>query len=91
MVDAQTLSIIFAGLSIGIAAIYYTLTLRNSQRAQRMQLESRQAQMFMQIFQEDLTQKGQHSLMDLLEWEFTDTDDFDAKYGKKVNPEACAR
>jgi hypothetical protein len=50
MVDAQTLSIVFAGVSIGVAAIYYTMTLRNSQRAQQLQLETRQAQMFMQIY-----------------------------------------
>jgi hypothetical protein len=50
MVDAQTISIIFAGVSIGIAAIYYMLTLRNSQKAQQLQLETRQAQMFMQIY-----------------------------------------
>jgi hypothetical protein len=36
MVDAQTVSIVFAGLSIGIAAIYYTLTIRNSQRNQEL-------------------------------------------------------
>lgn len=28
MFDAQTLSIVFAGLSIGLAAIYYTFTSR---------------------------------------------------------------
>ena len=28
MFDAQTLSIVFAGLSIGLAAIYYTLRAR---------------------------------------------------------------
>ena len=50
MVDYQTLSIIFAGLSIGLAAIYYMMTLRNSQRAQQQQVETRQAQMFMGIY-----------------------------------------
>ena len=42
MVDAQTISIIFAGVSIGIAAFYYTMTLRNAQR-------TREAQVFLQF------------------------------------------
>ena len=43
MVDVQTLSIVFAGLSIGLAAIYYMMTLRNQDR-------TRQTQLFMQIY-----------------------------------------
>jgi hypothetical protein len=57
MVDAQTVSIVFAGLSIGIAAIYYALTIRNTQRnqeltleAQKQALETRQAQLFMNVY-----------------------------------------
>ena len=57
MVDAQTVSIVFAGLSIGIAAIYYALTIRNAQRnqeltlkAQEEALRTRQAQLFMQVY-----------------------------------------
>jgi len=88
MVNAETVSIVFAGLSIGLAAIYYMLTLRNSQKAQQFQLETRQAQMFMQLFQQDLVERGPHGLMDLLEWEYENADDFDVKYGKDTNPEA---
>ena len=50
MVDTQTISITFAGVSIGIAAIYYTLTLRNSRKAQQLQLETRQAGLFMDLY-----------------------------------------
>ena len=50
MVDAQTVSIVFAGTSIGLAAIYYALTLRNTQKNQQLTLETRQAQMFMNIY-----------------------------------------
>jgi hypothetical protein len=52
MVDAQTVSIIFAGLSIGVAAIYYALTLRNTRKNQELQLETRQAQLFMEVYKE---------------------------------------
>ena len=43
MVDAQTISIIFAGVSMGVAAIYYTLNLRNT-------IKTRQAQLFMSLY-----------------------------------------
>ena len=55
MVDVQTISIVFAGLSIGVAAIYYTLTLRNTQRAQQIQIDTRQAQLFMNIYNQSFT------------------------------------
>ena len=57
MVDVQTLTTMFGGIGVGVAAIYYILTLRNSQKtqelalkAQQQTLETRQAQMFMNIY-----------------------------------------
>ena len=47
MVTVETISIVFTGLSISLAAFYYISTLRNAQRTQQMQLETRQAQLFM--------------------------------------------
>lgn len=59
MVTVETLSIVFTGLSISLAAFYYISTLRNAQKtrdlslkAQEQALETRQAQMFMQIYNE---------------------------------------
>jgi len=86
MVDAQTISIVFAGLSIGLAAIYYMLTLRNSQRAQRLQLETRQAQLLMQLFTR-LNERGLHDQISeiLVRWEWSDFVEFMEKYGPENN------
>ena len=80
-------------LIVGIA--YYLFIMRNTQRtqeltlrAQEQALETRQAQVFMQIYREDVSQKGPYGLMDLLEWEFKDADEFDEKYGRHTNPDA---
>ena len=61
MVDYQTLSIVFTGLSISLAAFYYIMTLRNTQnnqeltrKAQELTAETRQAQLFMQICNQTL-------------------------------------
>ena len=38
MVDAQTLTTMFGGIGVGVAAIYYILTLRNNERMRRRDL-----------------------------------------------------
>jgi len=57
MVSLETLSIVFTGLSVSLAAFYYISTLRNAQRtreltlkAQEQAVETRQAQLFMQLY-----------------------------------------
>lgn len=50
MVELETISIVFTGLSISLAAFYYISTLRNTQKTQQLQLETRQAQLFMQMY-----------------------------------------
>ena len=56
-VTLQTIGILLTGLTVSLAAIYYTLTLRYTRRnqelalkAQEQALETRQAQIFMQIY-----------------------------------------
>jgi hypothetical protein len=46
----QTIGILLTGLTVSIAAIYYTMTLRYTRRNQELQLETRQAQLFMQVY-----------------------------------------
>ena len=57
MVTIETISIVFTGISISLAAFYYINTLKNAQRARDLSLkaqeqasETRQAQLFMQIY-----------------------------------------
>jgi hypothetical protein len=97
MVDAQTVSIVFAGLSIGIAAIYYTLTIRNSQRnqelalkAQEQALVTRQTQIFMQIYQQLNSEEAHASWAELVNQEI-DYEDFIQKYDSTVNPNHYAK
>ena len=46
----QAVSYIMGSLGVFLAAVYYISTLRNNQRTQQLQLETRQAQLFMQIY-----------------------------------------
>jgi hypothetical protein len=82
MVDVQTISILFAGVSIGVAAIYYILTLRNTQRSQQLQLETRQAQMFLSLYNRILDENFAQIQRDVQWiWEWNDFEDFMEKYG----------
>ncbi|MFH2112711.1 MAG: hypothetical protein ABIJ47_15800 [Candidatus Bathyarchaeota archaeon] len=79
MVELEAMSIVFTGLSISLAAFYYTMTLRNAQRTQQQQLETRQAQLFMQVYSKwqdkDFNESKQ---LVLYEYKCDGFDDYDA-------------
>jgi hypothetical protein len=76
----QTISIALTGLTVSIAAIYYTLTLRYARKNQQMQLETRQAQLFMQIYGQWNTMEHGLQYEKSMRMEWTDFNDFDEKY-----------
>jgi hypothetical protein len=81
MVSIETISIVFTGLSVSLAAFYYISTLRNAQRTQQLQLETRQAQLFMQIYQQFISKDFKLSYLDIINnWSWDDFDDFIRKY-----------
>ena len=86
MVDYSTLSIIFTGLSISIAAFYYISTLRNTKKNQELQLETRQTQLFMHFNDKFESRRDVwNEIKD--EWSWNDYDDFMRKYGPESNAE----
>jgi len=81
MIDAQTISIVFAGLSIGIAAIYYTLNIRQ-------QREARQAQMLMQLYQQMTDRDWLRQQQEIYHvFEYDSFEEFMEKYGPNTNME----
>ena len=69
---------------------YYVLTVRNNQRNQKQQLETRQAQLFMQIYYTWSSREMINIRKELRTWTWTDYDDFIQKYGEANNPDAHA-
>ena len=98
MVDVQTLTTMFGGIGVGVAAIYYILTLRNSQRtqelalkAQQQSVETRQSQILMSIYQSMSSYEYQKTWYDIVyNWKWINYDDFMTKYGPG-NPEGNAQ
>jgi hypothetical protein len=70
---------------------YYVLTVRSNQRNQRLQLETRQTQLFMQLYQDLLSEGNMRSLLDLLNMEWEDYDDFERKLGSDSNPDSFVK
>ena len=85
MVDYQTLSIVLTGLGIMGAIIYYTLTLRNTNK-------TRKTQLFMEVYNKfnDTVEHTQENLA-FNRLEFDGFDDFMEKYGPDANPRVFAK
>ena len=91
MVTIETISIVFTGISISLAAFYYINTLRNTRRNQELQLETRQAQLFMTLFNTIYNQDIWQLIDEIRNYSFTDYNDFLEKYGPVNNPDAYAK
>ena len=74
---------------------YYVLTVRNSQRMQKMTLETRQAQLFMQIYSQWNSMEMGRNYQRIMDMEWTDYDDFlekrDANIESKTGFRTVAR
>jgi len=50
MVDVQTIGVMVTAASVTVAAIYYMFTLRINMKTQQQNVETRQAQLFLQLY-----------------------------------------
>ena len=98
MVDYQTISIMFTGLSVSLAAFYYIMTLRNTQKnqelvrkAQEQALETRRTQLLMHVFQEMSSEASMRRFADVMNMEWEDYGDYESKYGSDDHPEQFAK
>jgi len=76
----QTISIVITGLTLSIAAIYYMLTLRYTRMNMKNTLETRQAQLFMQIYNKATSKEGIDSLQLLMEANWSSYEEWLEKY-----------
>jgi hypothetical protein len=50
MVEYGTLALVLTGLGLTASILYYTMALRNANKTQQLAMETRQAQLFMQMY-----------------------------------------
>ena len=84
MVDYSTLSIVFTGVSISLAAFYYISTLRNTEKSRKRELILQRHQ----SYNLDYTR----TFWELASWtDWKTVEEFKEKYGMPSNPEAKAK
>ena len=92
----QPISQFAAAIGVCVAAIYYIVNLRISQmnqelnlKAQQQNLETRQAQLFLQLYSQYYNKDWLEALRNnTFVMHYKDFDEFMAKYGPETNPEA---
>jgi len=86
----QSVSYIAGALGVCIAAVFYVLNLRISQRNMKANTETRQFQLLMQLSAPQFTKEGFRTYFEFASMEWKDYDDFEKKYGSDVNPESLS-
>ena len=88
MVEIQTILTYLTLISVPVGVFYHIMTLNNSRKtqeltlkAQQQQLETRQAQLFMQIFNHYVSSDFRDALNEIERWEWTNFEEYWAKYG----------
>jgi hypothetical protein len=90
MVTVDTILQVIPAISVSIAAIYYALTLRKAEKDRQTTIDTRQAQLFMQIREKwdiDMIRRR----FEIMSWEWDDYHDFIEKYGPDTNPDAWSK
>jgi hypothetical protein len=88
MASFEFLAVIVSVLGLAASIMYYANVLNNANKTQKMQLDARSQQLFMQLYQQMSSPEAIRTWIEIMKWEFTDFDDFKSKYGFKVNEDA---
>ena len=89
--EIQTAYYMVAATGVLVAAAYYVMTLRTSQRNMKHTLETRQAQFMIQLNESMTNVEMWKNYIELMNMEWTDIDDFEKKWGTGGNVEAAAK
>ena len=92
MVDIQTVSIAIASASIVVAVVYYILQIQHQRKMRETEVETRQAQLFMDVFNNFITKEKMRDENEVIfQWKWKDFEDFWEKYGPITNNEAFTK
>ena len=91
MTDLETLLTYLTLISVPIGVFYHIMTLNNTRKNQKQQLETRQAQLLMQIYQRMSSPEYCSDWAKILNYEWDSFEDFELKYGSDGHPELFGR
>lgn len=90
-ITLQTLLTYLTLISVPVGVFYHIMTLRNTRKNQELQLETRQAQLFMGLYETYKSPEFRKRHSEIINQEWETYDDFMEKYGSETNPDAWTR
>jgi hypothetical protein len=88
----ETIALVLTGIGLTASVVYYANILNNANKTQQIALETRQTQLFMQLFQYLNTETFWKLYIDTTyHTEWKDYEEFKEKYGPNNNPEMFAK
>lgn len=85
MVDVQTIGVLVTAVSVSVAAIYYIMTLRVQQANMKTTLDTRQAQLLMQIYDRVSNRDFTRDWAEInYFWKWNDNNEYWKKYGTNL-------
>ena len=88
MVDVQTATVVIAGISVMIGVINSIRASRETKEQRQVEVETRQAELFMRLYDRYSSIDFRDTITKMMQWTWTDYDDFMRKYGSEANPDA---
>lgn len=86
--DIQTISVVIAAGTLVVGILNQIDTSRRAAKAAERELITRQAQFFLQIYDNFHREEFFDKFTDIITWKWKDYDDFISKYGRQANPKA---
>ncbi len=83
----QSVSYIAGALGVCVAAFYYVMVLSEQRRNTKLNLETRQSQLFMQVYTQTLSRDFIKQWYGVKDFEYRGFEDFEKRYGPDTNPE----
>jgi hypothetical protein len=80
LIDVQTITIVIAAISVVIGVINSIMSNREAQQTRERELETRHAQLFMQIYMTIYDDRFMKKLLEVNEWQWEDYEDYLRKY-----------
>ena len=81
MVDLQLILSVQPVLSMAVALVYYSINIRNANKTQTMTQETREAQLFMQIYNQFTSEQVVETSIEIMsQWNWETYEEFQEKY-----------
>lgn len=91
MVSIEVIALVLTGLSITASIVYYANVLSNANKTQKLQLETRKAQLYMQILDRFSSEENRLRSIEVLTMDVKDYEDYRENWSMYTNPEAAAK